>query len=76
MDDSWDVLEKVLADPEAFIQQSNFHSESQTSISIDLDKLSVDPVKISVDPERVILAGSSAGAGTAAYLSQTCATKT
>ncbi|KAK5030375.1 hypothetical protein LTS07_005159 [Exophiala sideris] len=57
MDDSWDVLERLLSDPEIFV--SKFQPQAE----------------ISLDAQKVILSGSSAGAGTAAYLSQTCRDK-
>lgn len=63
MDDSWDVLEQVLASAETFIQ-ANFQDPDAHHLDAS--------ITITIDPERVILAGSSAGAGTAAYLSQTC----
>ncbi|KAI1623407.1 Alpha/beta hydrolase fold-3, partial [Exophiala viscosa] len=57
MNDSWDVLEQLLSDPEALV--ASFGPQAN----------------ISIDTQKVILSGSSAGAGTAAYLSQTCRDK-
>ena len=65
MDDSWDVLEKLLSEPATFLSHFSADSESSSSMGNNVD----------VDTDKVIILGSSAGAGTAAYLSQTCRDK-
>ncbi|KAL6249772.1 hypothetical protein RBB50_003627 [Rhinocladiella similis] len=62
MDDSWDVLEQLLSDP------ATFFSSAAASGSGNIAGLA----KVQPDLDKVILAGSSAGGATAAYLSQTC----
>ncbi|KIW49652.1 hypothetical protein PV05_11312 [Exophiala xenobiotica] len=65
MDDSWDVLEKLLSEPTTFLSHfSAASAESSSSMG-----------NVDIDTDKVILLGSSAGAGTAAYLSQTCRDK-
>jgi acetyl esterase/lipase len=57
MDDSWDVLDRLIQNPEGFVE----------TVSGNVDDIHVEP-----DLSKLILAGSSAGAGIAAYLSQRC----
>ncbi|KAJ9611788.1 hypothetical protein H2204_015214 [Knufia peltigerae] len=65
MDDSWDVLEQLLSSPEKFFSSAVTTGSGSGDSAAGLKN--VHP-----DLGRVILAGSSAGGGTAAYLSQTC----
>jgi acetyl esterase len=61
MDDSWDVLEQLLSSPDEFLSKFQTDRTSTFTFSLDIEKL--------------ILAGSSAGAGCSAYLSQACRDK-
>lgn len=58
VEDSWEILQQVLSAPTQFVSQ--FQSASAGGFALD------------IDPTRVILAGSSAGGGIAAVLSQKC----
>lgn len=61
MDDSWDVLEQLISSPEAFLSNFGTFSKPDSALGLDIG--------------RLMLAGSSAGAGIAEYLSQTCRDK-
>ncbi|KAK5270511.1 hypothetical protein LTR99_004953 [Exophiala xenobiotica] len=76
MDDSWDILDKLLSEPATFLSHFHLSSASGSASSSHSSRGGAHPgVDIDIDTDKVILLGSSAGAGTAAYLSQTCRDK-
>jgi acetyl esterase/lipase len=76
MDDSRDILDKLLSEPATFLSHFHLSSGSGSASSSHSSRGGAHPgVDIDIDTDKVILLGSSAGAGTAAYLSQTCRDK-
>ena len=63
MGDCWDVLEQVISSPDGFL--ANFNADAASTTTFDF----------SLALDKLILAGSSAGAGCSAYLSRTCRDK-